>query len=423
MIVALVAALSLASQPPATAEELLAAAAAVAQADEASALALVEEALRVDPQHAEALFAAAKLARRGGRVPDAVAWLRQLLALDANDDEARYELILALRDLADGDAAHGVLDELLDRQPQHLDALRLKADWDRGELSAEVGRGSSLRPVMRVGLGAVYDSNLALDATGVPETSRRQAGLLDLDFVAGASYDAGALPLTLMARLTHQNAFADREQVGQFIPSTVGLTAIARRALGPVMATVDLRYAEVFVDSFAEHRLRLVAPSLAGEYAWGRAHTLRALTGAELRQPFGDPLTPANTTVKAGLRDSMRFGGLGLVADVTLRRNVQTGEPEREPASELVGFDEIAGLVYAEYQLLDWLAVLGFVEVAGRRFDAGFAETTSSAQLGLQIPFDTLELHAEYQFTHNDSRPARELDRHQVSAGVRVWYE
>lgn len=407
--------------------------AALDAGDLTHASAILEEALVSDPQDADALWAAARLALRRQHTQRGIELLQRLLKLDPNNDEARFELAQALYDEGEQAAARTTVDSVLERHPQYPPALLLKLGMD-GYIEAPTGRRTRWRPQVRAGVTAGFDSNVALDPGTVSAASRQKAGVMGFDAAAVVNYDVEERPATFFLRFATMQALnqgPDEADLANLMPTSLEAGAIAQRPLGAFVAAGDLRVQELFVNQFATEVQRLVAPSLWGGRRFG-AHFVRLLGGAEWRQPVG--LTgdvPTSLTLKVALREQVRLTRSLLMIDGGVRQNTALGESaaERDLAVANVatlgtGFQEAYASIYAEYALTQSLGLLAQVVGQARRFDdVDLRESTYSAQLGARATFGFTEVQLFYDYARNFSDPARAYDRHQAGAALRFWYD
>ncbi|MEZ0313345.1 MAG: tetratricopeptide repeat protein [Myxococcota bacterium] len=399
---------------------------AFAQGDLDLARAEVDAALSVDADNPDALLAAARLARKAGDPDTAARHLARLLELDPDDDDARFELALAQAEVGQRDAAGSTLDALVARDPQRAEALAARARLSSGDDVRGTDTGG-VKPLARLGLGMTYDSNVQLASSQVPSTVDRSTPTIDVEAVGGITYGRadqlqGARPFTLLARVTNQTSTDGDEALHGVVPSTIGLIAQGQHRFGAFQLALDMRYTEIFVDSFSQHVQRLIAPSVWASRAMGR-HVFRFLGGIEYRDTEDDVTIagPDNVTYELALRDTMRLAPVRLILD--LRGAINKASDNTVQA--LVDFKEVAGFAYAWVPVVGSLSAFGLGEVAGRAFEAGdVKEVTYRTELGARYGFDVFELHAEYGFMRNVSdRDARTFNRHVVSAGVRFWYQ
>ena len=400
---------------------------AIAAGDLAAAAAALDTALALDPDDVDALFAAAMVARRIGRT-DAVALLERLVKLDPNADEARLQLALALWEQGNTVAAKAAVNHVLERHPDLPDALAVQTRINGGPPAPP----PPWRVMGRVDLAAGYDSNLTLASTALPEVSHQGVGVGLVDLALGASYEPGGRPFSALVRLTSLQPFSDRSRVAPSAATVIGVGLLGRRQLGEIESAVDVRYDEVFTDTFAEHRERVVSPSLYGSMAVGSLQRVRALVGGDYHQEISgakalasDALVePSNIVARAGLRDNIAWGQWSFVVDALGRRAFSLSTPAPGGSSREVDFLEFGGQAGADRRLTQTLGAFALVGAASRTFakDVRPSERTLSAQFGLRMSIDWVELHAEYAYAHNDS--ATKLwrwDRHTIFAGVRAY--
>ncbi len=402
-----------------------AAALAYAKGDLGGARAEIDAALSVDADNPEALLVAARLARKAREPEVAVTHLVRLLKLDGDDDDARYELALAQAEVGESVTAGATLDALLARDPQRADALGARARLTAGDDIDGTDTGG-LRPLARLGLGMSYDSNVQLASSSVPASVDRGTPTVDVEAVGGITYGRasqlqGARPFTLLARVTNQTSIDGDEALRGVVPSTLGLIAQGQHKIGDYQLAADMRYSEIFVDSFGKHVQRLLAPSIWAARGYGR-QIFRLLGGVEYRDNARDVSIADNVTYELALRDTIRLAPVQLIVD--LRGAINKAAGSSAPAA-LVDFKEVAGFVYAWVPVCGGLSAFGLGEVAGRAFDANdIKEVGYRAEIGARYAFNVFELHTEYGFMRNVSdADARTFSRHIVSAGVRFWYQ
>jgi tetratricopeptide (TPR) repeat protein len=390
--------------------------AALAAGDLAYTRAALDDALAVDPENLDALMAAADLALGEGRPTDAVRLLERLLAKDPANDWARLALARALWSEGEAGRATEAVDAVLARHPAFLEGLELRRDLSRGSAAAGASRW---QPRLRLGVAAVYDSNLSLDPGELPEVSNRHAGLLSLDGSALVDYTGLRTPLTLIARLNTMVPLTDADDIAPLAPTQVTAGFVGRLPLGRAELALDLRYEELFTEVFARHLQHAVSPTLLGAYALGPGHRLRLLLGADLYLPEESFAAGTNTTLKLALRDSVRLGRFLLVADLGGRLN--RGAETTDESLVSTNFLEIDGGLLMEAPLVANLSGLVAVSGQGRRFDVDLRESTYAGLAGVRLAFDDFDLHAEYAYTINLSNPLRSYDRHQLTVGVRAY--
>lgn len=420
---------------------LEAAEASFAHGDVENARKEIDQAITADPQNPDALLAGARMARRTGNPERAVELLNQILKLDQYDDEARYELVLAQAELGDRTAATATVDSLLARAPQHDAGLAARAAITSGDKVNGTDTGG-FRPVARVGLGASYDSNVLLASSAVVASSDKGTPTIDVDAAAGFTLGRksqlnGARPFVLLARLTNQNSTSGNSALHNFVPSTVGVIALAQQRAGDFQLAFDGRYNELFVDGFSEHVQRSFAPSVWAARVFG-INTLRLLGGLEYRnndRDAGGAVGSGNSfagrdniTYEAAIRDTLNLHPVQLAIDIRGSINKGVGAGSEADNASLVGFKEAGGFVYAWAPIVKTLSAFALAEVIGRKFDSNTqrGEITYRGQAGARYGIDAFELHAEYTYMNNDSRgedSQRSFTRHVVSGGVRYWYD
>lgn len=406
-----------------------AAAVAYAKGDLSGARAEVDAALSVDADNPDALLAAARLARKAGEPEVAITHLTRLLELDSDDDDARYELALAQAEVGESASAGTTLDALIAREPQRTDALDARSRLSAGDDIDGTDTGG-LRPLARLGLGMSYDSNVQLASSNVPASIDRSTPTVDVEATGGITYGRatqlqGARPFTLLARVTNQTSIDGDEALRGVVPSTIGLIAQGQHKIGDYQLAIDMRYSEIFVDSFGTHVQRLLAPSVWAARGYGR-QIFRLLGGVEYRDTAtGSTIAaPDNVTYELALRDTIRLAPVQLIVDLRGAINKATGSAGTD-AQPLVDYKEVAGFVYAWVPVCGGFSAFGLGEVAGRAFDANdIKEVGYRAEVGARYAFNVFELHTEYSFMRNVSDDGgRTFSRHIVSAGVRFWYQ
>jgi hypothetical protein len=389
----------------------------LAQGDFATASLALTDALADDPENVDALQAAALVALRLGDPKRAVEYLSKVLDLDPNNDDARLDLARAQYLAGDPGKGEETLSAVLDRHPRLVSALTLDKQMRTGTVEAPVAP-SPWRLTGRAGIAAILDTNLSLDPGTLPNVSNRRAGLMNVDVAASLGYRAGPVPVTVFAQLTSNTPFSKADKLAALAPTTVDAGVIAKRSFGDANLGLDARYQELFTATFDNYMQRLVSPSLFGGYRVAN-QDLRLLGGIELRRPTDALGTDSSLTTKASLRDTASLGRLMLVVDLSGRLNQSNGTA----AATNADFREIAGMIYGEYGITAPLAALLMVAAQARQFDQGLKESTYTALGGARYTLGTIELHAEYSFSKNLSDAPHSYDRHQVTAGVRAYYE
>ncbi|MEZ4270927.1 MAG: tetratricopeptide repeat protein [Myxococcota bacterium] len=391
---------------------------------EAKRLSQAQAALRValalDSDNVEALLAAALVAMQLKEYSVAIKHLEHVLTLDFYDDNARLYLAQAQALAGNTQHAQDTVQSLLQRHPENSYATHLQAELERP--SPE--RQDHWKPLVRGGVDVGYDSNLSLASGAVEEVSQIEAASLGADLVIGTAINRRERPLTLLSSVSFRTGLNDRDNSENFLPSTVGLTAIGRHMVGPITLGLDLRYRELFTESFGNHRERLLAPSLTGAWQVHTAHRLRLLFGSDFRQPDDLPTVDNTVTLNLSLRDTMTLGRLELAAEVGGRRNMAqlSTSPLLPTPSYDPSFSEVNASLYGVFNTAEKLDLFALGRVEGRRFDDEPEETTYRSQFGLRYTVAGVELHSEYSFSKNVSNSVRSYSRHSVGVGVRYWY-
>ncbi|MBI3179827.1 MAG: tetratricopeptide repeat protein [Deltaproteobacteria bacterium] len=349
---------------------------------------------------------------------EARAHLERLLKLDPNNDDARLALAHVLWRVGLAQDAQGRVGEVLARHPQHQPALALRRQLVEGAVAPTASR---LRPQARVGVAAVVDTNLGLD----PDVVERASKLATL---AQIEASGGVVSPTLSGFLLLSSAIPMRDAavLGELAPTRVAAEVVARYPAANFEAAVDLRYEELFANAFSTRLQRTVGPSVWGTLKLLPMHHLRLLAGVDLRQPVAD-FGAASIMPKVSLRDNLRLGRLSVTSDVAARMSRSAGATGTDTPLR-TDFEEAALALATTFALSDEVALTAVVEGQGRRFrddpTAGdLKETTLFGLAGARYVLDRVELHAEYAYTRNLSHRLYAYDRHQVSMGVRAWYE
>lgn len=415
---------------------------AIGDGDLAAAREALEKALEVDPQNLDAMRGLALILMQTEEPTKAVGYLEKILELDPYDDDARLDLGRAQALAGAQDAAKATVGAVLERHPEHGDALALKASLDGGEAAAP----SKWQPLVRASADFSYDTNVALE--NGPATSVTEIGAAStiVNVLGGVAYAAGDRPLSVFGFASMQTTFDQKVtrngttvDVNDFMPSVLGLAATGRLRLGPIVGALDLRYSEIFTNIFQKHIGRMISPSLAAAWQIHPTQRLRLLVGPDIHMPYfhtaaGYEDGEVNAAIQTTVRDTMSLGDLTLVVDLAYKHNLATNDPYTRVDT---GFNEIGGMAYVEYAIIEDLAAFVFFDGRGRFFDpdpasgsaganAGFSEGTLRGQAGARFTIAFVELHAEYGIsgtvvdtaTFND----RQYLRHQVSVGARFWY-
>jgi len=394
----------------------------IAQNDMAGASLALTEAIAADPEEIDTLQAAALVAMTLGDAERAVEYLEKVMTLDPNNDDARLELARAQWLAGSRERGGESLATLLERHPHNIAALTLDKEMRAGTLSVPTPP-AAWSASARAGVAAIYDSNLSLDPGLVPSVSDRKAALMNVELAAQTSYGRGPVPVTLLADMNSELPFDKTAALADLAPTTVGGAVIAQHRLADLAVGFDGRYDELFTAMFSTHLQRSLAPSLFGAYRLA-GQELRLLAGLEWRQPEGVLGTRNNLTTKLGLRDTLKRSELTALLDVTARRNRSGAAASSPEAAALrTDFDEIGATAYVEYAFTMPLAAFLTLDGQARKFNAGVKESTYNAMAGGRYELGSVELHAEYAFTKNLSDSQHSYDRHQVTVGVRGYYE
>ncbi|MBI5511928.1 MAG: tetratricopeptide repeat protein [Deltaproteobacteria bacterium] len=411
---------SIGAAPADAAESLLAAERALSAGDLEQADRALAAALAADPENVDALQAAALVALQLGDAARAVALLERALALDPNNDDARIELARALAQGGDLAKSRATIAAVLERHPRLISALSLDKEIRAGAVSAP-SRPSPWRFSGRAGLSTLYDSNISLDAGRSRDVSHQRAALLDQEAAAAVGHAAGPLPATLFVQLRNTTPLSNQDIARKLAPSIVLAGLVGTHAIGDLSLGVDARYQELFTDGFGTHLQQLLSPSLFAGYRVA-GQDLRLLVGVERRRPYGVFGSDLSLTTKATLRDTLALGALSLTVDVAGRRD-RSGAANTAGAELRTDFDELDATLYAEYAAFSHLAAFVAADLQARKFDTGLKESTYNGLAGGRYELGLVELHAEYSFTKNLSDALHSYDRHQVTFGVRAYYE
>jgi len=290
---------------------------------------------------------------------------------------------------------------------------------------------SDWQPFARANASIGFDSNVAREAGAIQQVSNREAATLNASVTGGIANVSGVRPVSAFGFASLQTAFNDRDSRGtlagveSFMTSSLGAAATGRMELGPIVGALDARYSAVFVETFQTYIGSQISPSLSGSWQVHPLHRLRLLAGTDIFVPDLAG-TSANPTIHASLWDSMGLGPVSVTVSAGYRFNVNS----QDALTANTGFNEVGGLVYAEYSPLDDFDIFAAFDGRGRFFEADAAgagtpgtEGTLTATAGLRYTIGFVELHATYGFTANLADVStREYTRHQLNGGVRFWY-
>lgn len=393
----------------------------------AAAADALNQALATDPDDVDILYAAAMAAERSGRT-EALTLLEHLLALDPNADEARLQLALVQWRRGNTAAANQAVAYVLARHPDLPAAVAVQQQI----AAAPAGPPSPWQLNGRLDLALGYDSNLGLATTALPQASRRGVGVGLVDIAVGTSYRTNSRPFAAFARLTSLQPLNDRAQSAPNAATVVGLGAIGRHYVSDIETVLDVRYDEVFTDSFGQHRERIIAPTLSGAMPVGPLQRLRLLLGGDYHGVFSSPeaidgsapIEPNNMVARVGLRDTLALDNGSLAIDVLGRRAWPLATAASGGGSGDVDFLELGGQLYGELHLTPIISAVTLGGLAARTFSdkARPAERSLVMQAGLRASFDFIELHAEYAYSRNDSSSDLwRWQRHSLFAGIRAY--
>lgn len=382
---------------------------------------MLDTAVQEDPKNVDVLWAAALVAEKLEDPTKETLYLEQLVAMDPHNDVARTRLARAYWQAGKSEQAQPALSHVLHRQPNYQPAL----DLQKQIASPPPSAATKWRPQLRVGLWTGLDSNVTFDPGTVTSASDRRALLGAVDLNAGAAYATELRPFTAFARLSTATALTGDATLDDFIPTVVGLAAIGRHMVGPVLGTLDVRYDELFTDFFGTHRQRTISPTLFGTYALSSNNKLRLLVGNEFRMP--DKLINNNWTLKIAARDQWTIAKFLFAVDVGVRRNAALADKTVVPTA--TDFSELFATLFGQLPIAGELTGIVALEGQARRFIAGgkqgqeLKESTYRAQVGLRYGFADWEIHADYSFLTNRSNDLRSYNKHQAIAGVRYWFD
>ncbi|MBN1962483.1 MAG: tetratricopeptide repeat protein [Deltaproteobacteria bacterium] len=387
----------------------------------------LDQALKIDPDDVDILYALAINAERCGR-SDAIEKLEHLLSLDPNADEARLQLALIQSRLGNSDKANQALDYVLTRHPDLPAAIAIQ--W-------QIQAGVAIEPSAwqlngRLDLAFGYDSNLGLTSTVLPQASQQSVGLALIDLAFGAHYRGHNRPYVAFVRFTSIQPFNDRDISTNSAATVIGFGALGRKYFQDIETVLDLRYDEVFTNSFSKHRERIIAPSLTFAKSINALQRLRVLAGFDYHDVIASPqaldksaaIEPDNLVARLGLRDTLSIDNWSVTVDAAYRHSFPQATVAVGGISRNVDFSEFSGQLYGEMRLTPMLSALAQTGLATRSFtdNARPRELTWQAQAGLRASFEFIELHAEYAYFRNDSKTdAFTWDKHSFFAGVRVY--
>lgn len=388
--------------------------------------ALLEEIVAQDPRDIEALLVLALLELEEERDGHAIALLKKLLLLDPFDDDSRLELAQALWRVKNADAAHAQVDILLTRHPEWPAAKALKTTMEEGRTLPALP--SPWRFVGHGDLAVGYDSNFAFDRPVVTDTLSRGTLVGSAQVSAGLQHMGRIQPYRLTAHLRTQQSIGQFDELKAFMPNTVGLSAMARTYLGPIRSQLNLQYEELFTNHFTTHYHRALRSTVSGAYDITKNNTLQLLSSVDWRQITGGE---QDTTARVSLRDRLTIGRFSLAVNTGLRLNVGEAPMPLDPRTLEVGFFEVSSAIFGEYQFLAPVRFFLLADFAMREFNehaddlgVGLDESTLFMQLGVVWSLVRFDVHSEYAYTRNRSNnEARDFNRHQLTLGVRYWYD
>lgn len=399
---------------------------------DAQAKELLEERLARDSRDVESLQALALLEMENQNYPEAIVYLTKILEFDPYDDDSRLELTEAYWHLVNKNQALKEVTHLLNRHPEWPQALKLQTTIKSGTtLPAPPTLWS---PLVRGDLSLGFDSNPRLDNTldnQVPGAAATALGGIsggDSSMVSAVSIAAGlqhlgrSRPFSLVAHLRTQQSVGEYDKFKTMMPTTLGLSGVAGTFFGPVRAELHLYYEELFTNLFSSHYQRKLRATASAQYQLSKSNRLQISAGSDVRQITGQP---SDITARFAIRDSLTIGRFSLSIDARLRYNLADYDSTDVDATTLeVGFIEASSVLYTEYRFEAPLTFFALTDFAIRDIPEVLDESTFFAQGGIIWNLPICDLHSEYAYTRNRSNIVqRDYNRHQLSLGVRFWYD
>jgi len=387
---------------------------------------LLQEQVNQDPRDIESLLALALLEMEEEHYQEAVTYLEQVLALDPYDDDSRLELTEALWRMAAKDKARKEISALLTRHPEWPAALSLQST-----ITADTplpSPPSLWRPLVRGSLSTGFDSNPrldnTLDNTALGRISSGDASLIgSVSLAAGVQHMGRTQPFSLVAHLRTQQSLGEFDTFKNIMPTTLGLTALGRAYLGPFRSELHIHYEELFTNMFSTHYHRLIRATASSSYRLTRNNTLQISTGADVRHVRDQS---PDVTTRFSLRDTLSMGRFSLSVDARIRYNLAKYDAQTVNATTLeIGFLEASSVIYTEYRFQAPFTIFALTDFAIREIPEVLDETTLFVQGGIVWNLSFCDIHSEYAYTRNRSNNEvqRDYNRHQLTAGVRFWYD
>lgn len=393
---------------------------------------LLHERLASDSRDVESLLALALLEMENQNYPEAIVYLTKILKLDPYDDDSRLEIAEAYWRLANKDQALQEVVHLLARHPEWAQALKLQTTIRSG--TALPPPPTLWSPLVRGDLSLGFDTNPRLDNTldnaipgGVP-TALGRISSGDASMVSTVSITAGVQhlgrtqPFSLVAYLRTQQSIGEYDKFKTIMPTTLGLTGVAGTYFGPVRSELHLHYEELFTDLFSSHYQRKIRATASAQYQLSKSNRLQISAGSDVRQITGQPL---DTTARFAIRDSLTIGRFSLSIDARFRYNLADYDSADVNSTTLeVGFIEASSVLYTEYRFQAPFTLFALADFAIRDIPEVLDESTFFAQGGVVWNLPICDLHSEYAYTRNRSNIVeRDYNRHQLTLGVRFWYD
>lgn len=393
--------------------------------DESQARELLVERLATDDRDIDSLLALALLEMENENYLQAIAYLQKVLELDPYDDDSRLDLAEAYWRLENKNQAQQELSLLLTRHPEWPQALKLQQTVESG--LALPAPPTLWRPLVRGSLSMGFDSNPRLDNT-LDNTTLGRLTSGDASVVSAVSVTAGvqhlgrSRPFSLVAHLRTQQSIGEFDKFKAIMPTTVGLTGVAGTYLGPVRSELHLHYHELFTDLFSNHYQRKIRATASAQYQLSQFNRLQISIGSDVRQITDQP---ADVTTRFAIRDSLTMGRFSLSIDARVRYNLASYESSEVDASTLeVGFIEVSSVLYTEYRFQSPFTIFALADFAIRDVPDVLDESTFFVQTGVTWNLSICDIHSEYAYSRNRSNiEQRDYNRHQLTLGVRFWYD
>ena len=388
-----------------------------------------KEANRLDPENLDALLTLALLYVELGENEKAIPLFQKVLSLDPYNDDARVDLILALWNSEKLAEAKTISSDLSNRHPTWEKSVELASRLEQNLPAPQPP--SPWKTIARIGLSGGYDTNIGL-MSAVFENSDQKGSTLRTDLMAGITNTKRSNPFTVFAHASTDVLLGGQEAgITQYLPTTAGITGVARTYWDVWDSSLHLDYSEVLTE-FTRREFSLLSPTVYMERALPGSQVLRILGAADYRVHASEEVDK-DLTMEFSIRDTLHLSSGHISINVFGRPNLGITQTSEDSGSAVtidlssiqLGFWESGGTLYTEWAAFNDITFFGLADFRKREFlSFSSKEITFAGEIGVRWAFNDFSLYAQYGGLKNDNdhpEGIRDFTRHQVRAGVNYW--